>query len=425
MKIWKRILAFLAVVGPGILVMVSDNDAPGLAIYLSTGTKYGFSLLWLFILLIPVCYYTMEMAMRAGIVTGKGHSRMILDYFGPFWGYFSLIDLVVLNFLTLLAEYLGMTIGAQILGIPPIITVLTVTAILFFIIVTGKYWTFEKIALFFCIFNVLYVPLAFLAMKSDYHPAWSEILKGFYGHSLIQNGINSELIFVILANWGTTIAAWMLYFLQGSVVDKRLTKEQLTHARIDLGFGSIVTAIVAISLIVVTGSLFYSHDPKIEICDIKESILTIVPIIKHSNAAKGMLALGLFDAGLLGALCITLSSSWAIGESLQMRHSLNSQFREAWPFYVIYLTMLLAAGGISLIPGLPVDTISSYSQVISVTLMPILLVFLLIVTNNVEIMKEHKNSFLQNVMNWGITISLIVISTILCIQILFPGKWCH
>lgn len=211
-RLRRQLIIFLSVLGPGIIVMVADNDAGGISTYAVTGSKYGFSLLWMFIILLPMAYYVQEMTLRLGAVTKRGHAEAIFDGFGPFWGWFSLIDLTIVNWLTLVTEYIGMMAAMSIFGVPPALTFLVVTAILFAIVLTGKYWTFEKLTLFFCAFNLVYIPAAFWAMDTVTAPAWSEVYKGLFFQGTGMGSFNMDLIFIILANIGTTIAPWMLFF---------------------------------------------------------------------------------------------------------------------------------------------------------------------------------------------------------------------
>jgi NRAMP (natural resistance-associated macrophage protein)-like metal ion transporter len=159
-RLRRQLLTFLAVLGPGIIVMVADNDAGGISTYAFTGSKYGFNLLWIFLILIPMAYYVQEMCVRLGAVTKRGHAESIFDGFGPFWGWFSVLELLIINWLTLLTEYIGMTEAMGLFGIPPWVTCIGVSLVLMAIVMSGKYWTFEKITLFFCLFNFVYIPAA-------------------------------------------------------------------------------------------------------------------------------------------------------------------------------------------------------------------------------------------------------------------------
>ena len=192
----RRLIVFFAVLGPGIMVMVADNDAGGISTYAVTGSKFGFSLLFLFIILVPVAYYVQEMTVRLGAVTKRGHAEAIFEGFGRFWGWFSLGDLAVVNWLTLITEYIGMTAAASLFGVPPWLTVIVVTAVLFAIVLSGEYWTFEKITLLFCGLNLVYVPAAFWAMETPTAPAWQQVAEGFFNPHV---SFSPELLFVVLA----------------------------------------------------------------------------------------------------------------------------------------------------------------------------------------------------------------------------------
>ena len=159
-RLWRQFVIFLSVLGPGIIVMVADNDAGGISTYAVTGSKFGFSLLWMFLFLVPMAYYVQEMTVRLGAVTKRGHAEAIFEGFGPFSDWFSLLDLAIVNWLTLITEYIGMTEAMTIFGIPPWVTFIVVSFILLGVVITGSYWTFEKLTLFFCAFNLVYIPAA-------------------------------------------------------------------------------------------------------------------------------------------------------------------------------------------------------------------------------------------------------------------------
>jgi NRAMP (natural resistance-associated macrophage protein)-like metal ion transporter len=419
-RLRRQLVIFLSVLGPGIIVMVSDNDAGGISTYAVTGAKYGFYLLWMFIPLFPMAYYVQEMTVRLGAVTKRGHAEAIFDGFGSFWGWFSLIDLAVVNWLTLITEYIGMTAAMSLLGVPPWITFVVVTVILFTVVMSGQYWTFEKIALFFCIFNFVYIPAALWAMKTPNAPGWNEVFKGFCPN--LNMGFTGDLIFIVMANIGTTIAPWMIFFQQSAVVDKGLDVHDIKFGQLDTLVGSFLTCIVAVFIIVATGAVFYYHRPPITIEDAAQTAEAIVPLLPsgYGELGRKLFAIGLFDAGFLGALCISLSSSWAVGEVFGWAHSLNYKVREAPWFYIIYLVMLLTSGAIVLIPGAPLVTITMFVQVVAVTLLPAALVFLLLLLNDESCMGKHTNTRWQNIANWSIVIVVAFMSTLLGIQTLFP-----
>ncbi len=417
----SRLLVFFAVLGPGIITMVADNDAGGISTYAVTGAKYGFSLLWIFFVLVPMAYYIQEMTVRLGAVTKRGHAEAIFEGFGPFWGWFSLVDLAIVNFLTLVTEYIGMTAALSLMGVPPAVTYIVVTLILFMVVLTGRYWTFEKLTLFFCAFNLVYVPAAFWAMESPTVPGWSHVFKGLLVPA-VPGGISSELLFILLANIGTTITPWQIFFQQSSVVDKGLDIHDVKFGKIDTFMGSLVTCVVAAFIIIATGAAFFYHRPPIMIEDAKQTAEALVPLLGgHGPLAKKLFAIGLFDAGFLGALCISLSTSWAVGEIFGWAHSLNKSVKDSPWFYVIYLAMLLGAGAIVLIPGAPLITITMFVQVVAVTLLPAALVFLILILNEPAFVGKYVNTRWENIANWSIVLFVTVMSTLFAISTLFPN----
>ncbi len=420
-RLRRQVVIFFAVLGPGIITMVADNDAGGISTYAVTGSRYGFSLLWIFFLLIPVAYYIQEMTVRLGAVTKRGHAEAIFEGFGPFWGWFSLFDLAVVNWLTLVTEYIGMTAAMSLFGVPPWLTYLVVTAILLAVVVTGRYWTFEKLTLAFCAFNLVYVPGAIWAMNAPGAPHWSSVARGFVWPQ-IPGGFTTGLLFIILANIGTTVTPWQVFFQQSSVVDKGLDVHDVKFGKWDTLAGSIITGVVAIFIIIATGAAFHFHVPPIHVEDARQTAMALEPLLPHGQGrlAQQLFAIGLFDAGFLGALCISLSSSWALGEVLGWAHSLNKSVRDAPWFYLAYLGMLLTAGAVVLIPNAPLVTITMYVQIVAVTLLPAALIFLILILNDEGFMGVHVNTRWQNIVNWSIVLGIIAISTLFAVTTLFP-----
>jgi len=407
-RIKKAILLYLLLAGPGIIVMVADNDAGGITTYAATGAKYGYDLIWFLVLLGPIAYIIQEMTVRLGAVTKRGHAEAIFDAFGPFWGWFSFIDLTIVNWLTLVTEFIGMTAALSIFGVPPYITVIGVSVIMGIMVLQGRYWTWEKITLIFCGLNLVYIPAAFLV-----HPSVSQVLaQGIIPH--FPGGFTNELFFFLMANIGTTIAPWMLFFQQSSVVDKGMREKDIPWGRFDTLVGSLITVFVAVFVIIVTGTVLKGMNI--------ESAAQAAQVLMGKDKYIGtFLAIGLFNAGFLGAICISLAGSWAFGEVFGWAHSLNHKVKEATWFYVCYFLALITAGAVVLIPGAPLVLITLFVQVIAVTLLPAALVFLILLLNNEEIMGKYKNTLLQNIIDSTIVIAIIILSTLYGISALFPG----
>lgn len=406
-RFMKKLLIFLAIAGPGIIVMVADNDAGGITTYAVTGSTYGYSLIWFILLLGPVAFVIQDMCVRLGTVTKRGHAEAIFDAFGSFWGWFSLIDLTITDWLTIVTEFIGMTAALSIFSIPPPITIIIVITVIMAMILQGRYWTWEKIVLIFCLLNAVYIPAAFLV-----HPSPSNILWGIVPS--LPGGVTANLLFLLMANIGTTIAPWMIFFHQSAVVDKGLREKTMRFEEVDTLFGSIITVVVASFIIIVTGTLLYH-------VDIQSAAQAAGLLMKINPWVGSMLAIGLFDAGLLGAICISLASSWALGEVFGWAHSLNAKVKQAPWFAVLRLIILVTAGSVILIPGAPLVTITLFVQVIAVTLLPSAMVFLILLLNNDEIVGKYKNNLLQNIMSSLIVGMIITFSLLYAISILFPG----
>jgi NRAMP (natural resistance-associated macrophage protein)-like metal ion transporter len=406
----KALKMFLAVAGPGIIVMVADNDAGGITTYTATGAQYGFHLLWFLILLGPVAYYVQEMTVRLGAVTKRGHAEAIFASFGRFWGWFSLLDLVVTDWLTMITEFIGMTAAMSIFHIPPILTVVIVWVIMGSMIMSGRYWTWEKITLLFCVLNLIYIPAAFMV-----RPSVRDILYCSFVPHLPPGGFTNGLFFMLMANIGTTIAPWMLFFQQSSVVDKGFKEKDIKFGKVDTAIGALLTVVVAVVLIVVCGKLLYGQD----VPDAAQASIKIMPYSKFIGTC---FAIGLFDAGLLGAVCISLASSWAFGEIFGWAHSLNAKVREAPWFYAYYFFDLLLAGTVVLIPHAPLVLITLFVQVIATTLLPAALVFLILLLNDRKTMGAYVNTRWENIANTTIVIAIIVTSTLYAVSAIFP-EW--
>jgi Mn2+/Fe2+ NRAMP family transporter len=278
-------------------------------------------------------------------------------------------------------------------------------------VIQGRYWTWEKIALLFCVINLIYIPAAFLVK-----PNWADVIRiGSIPH--FPGGLNGTLFFFLMANVGTTIAPWMVFFQQSAVVDKNLKEKDILWSQLDTGIGAFFTVLVAIFCLVVTAAVLKG-------VDIESAAQAAVELMPFSRYAGTFMAVGLFDAGFLGAICISLSSSWAVGEVFGWAHSLNNKVREAPWFYTFYFLMLVTAGIVVLIPGAPLVTVTLFVQVVATTLLPAALVFLILLLNNKDLMGNYTNTPIQNVVNFAIVIGLILLSTGYTLTTLFPN-WLH
>ena len=410
-KFWKFLKFYAVLAGPGIIVMVADNDAGGITTYTATGAQYGLHLLWFLILLGPIAYFVQEMTVRLGAVTKRGHAEAIFDSFGPFWGWFSLLDLVATDWMTMITEFIGMTAAMSIFHVPPLVTVIACWLIMGAMIMSGRYWTWEKIALLFCLLNLIYIPCVFMIKPSIHDIIYSSFVPHFP-----PGGFTNTLFFLLMANVGTTIAPWMLFFQQSTVVDKRMQEKDIKFGKIDTAVGSALTVIVAVVLIIVCGTLLYGTN----VDSAAQAAIKLMPMNRWIGT---LVAIGLFDAGLLGAICISLASSWAFGEVFGWAHSLDNKIKEAPWFYAYYFFDLMLAGTVVLIPNAPLVLITLFVQVIATTLLPPALLFLILLLNDEATMGKYKNSVFDNIANISIVVMLIVISTGYGISVLFPNMF--
>ncbi|MCL4333665.1 MAG: divalent metal cation transporter [Candidatus Thermoplasmatota archaeon] len=414
----SRLELFLMLIGPGILVMIADNDAGGVITYAQTGSIFGIGFFIPFmILMLPVAYFVQEMTVRLGAVTHRGHAEMIWKRYGKFWGSFSLGDLVIANFLTLITEFIGITVGMSIFGIPRIISAVIFVSLVIMIQLFLRYYTWERISLFIAVFNLVFVPLLFFLP----HPQIADILRSFATWK-IPGGVSSLFIYVLLANLGTTIAPWMLFFQQSSVVDKGLTKDDIKFGQRDTLIGSTVMVIVAISIIILTGSTVFGSDSTgtLGVDSILQIFATKVGIFPME-----LFALGLVEAGFIAAIAISASTSWAMSEAFGWKKSINLPAREGVLFYVPSFTALAVAASITLIPNAPLGYLNLTVQVIATIFMPAALLFLLLLLNDRGVMGSMVNKRWQNIIGFSIIGFLILMNALYGLSVADPTLFGH
>ena len=409
----QSLLLFLLVAGPGILVMIGDNDAGGVITYATTGARYGVGFFVPFLLLmIPVAYVVQEMTVRLGAVSQKGHAELIFDRFGRFWGVFSMADLVLGNCLTLVTEFIGMAAGLSVFGIGLRVAVVGSALLVAALVSVQRYVTAERITLVFAAVNLVFVPLAIVA-----HPAPGQVLSALARWNL-PGGFTHTVLFLIIANVGTTIAPWMLFYQQGAVVDKGLTPRDIRQGQQDTLVGSLVMGAVAVAIVVLTGTVLFPRHISVGNLSQAQWAQTLAPYL--GPMAERLFGLGLFEAGLVAAITISLSSAWAVGEVSGGRHSLNASVRQAPLFYGIYAGSIAVAAAVVLLPGAPLQLITLSVQVVATLLMPPALLFLLLLANDPEIMGEHRNRLGANLFTGGIVAMILVLSTLYGIITVFP-----
>ncbi len=409
---WKtRLLTLLAIVGPGIIVMVGDNDAGGVATYAQAGQNYGYSLLWVLLLLIPVLIVNQEMVVRLGAVTGVGHARLINERFGRGWGWFSVGDLFLLNFLTIVTEFIGVTLAADYIGISKYIVVPISAVALVAIMATGSFRRWERAMFVFIAITLLQVPMLLMS-----HPQWGHAAKSFVVPS-ISGGVSSDAVLLIIAIVGTTVAPWQLFFQQSNVVDKRITPRFMGYERADTVLGAFVVIVGAAALLMTGDWAARSTNTAGQFTD-AGAIANLLG--RHSEVLGSFFAIVLMDASIIGAAAVTLATSYAFGDVFGMKHSLHRGFADAKQFYLSYTAMVVLAAVIVLIPGAPLGLITTAVQALAGLLLPSASVFLLLLCNDREVLGPWMN---RSWLNWvaGLIVgTLLLLSGILMATTLFP-----
>jgi Mn2+/Fe2+ NRAMP family transporter len=403
--------------GPGILVMLGENDAPSMLSYSATGAQFGIGLFLPFIIVtFLMAYLVQEMTVRLGAVTHRGHAELIFDRFGTFWGWFAMSDLVIGNFLTLITEFIGVRAGLGFFGVPPLIAVTGAWLVIALAVLTSRYWTWERIALGLAVFNLLFVPVAILA-----HPLWGQVGRAIFTFSpLPAGGFGGSTLLILVADIGATVTPWMLFFQQSAVVDKGMTALDVRQGRIDTALGAALAAICAMAAIVATSVLF-GHVSAGDVGNYQAAQFAqaIEPHVGTVGAA--IFALGIFEAGLVAAVTISASSAYAFGEVLHNAHSLNRSLGDAPPFYGVLLVIAALAAAVVLIPGMPLEFTVLIVNVIAVLAMPPALLFLYLLANDRELLGTWANSRLTNVLVTIVVVFLVAAGLAFALSVVAPG----
>jgi NRAMP (natural resistance-associated macrophage protein)-like metal ion transporter len=407
-----RLIALLAIMGPGLIVMVGDNDAGGIATYAQAGQNYRLSLLWTLLLLIPVLIVNQEMVVRLGAVTGVGHARLIIERFGRFWGAFSVGDLFILNFLTLVTEFIGVGLALEYFGVSRYVAVPLAAAGLMAMTATGSFRRWERFMFVFVVTNFIAIPLAIAS-----HPHAGPILSGAFTPG-VEGGFDSTSILLIIAIVGTTVAPWQLFFQQSNVIDKRITPRWINYERADTVIGSIVVILGAAALMIAVSFGLGHTALHGQFADAG----AVASGLSHTlgRAAGDLFALALLNASIIGAAAVTLASSYAFGDVFRRPHSLHHGVGDAKLFHGSYAVMVLVAAGIVLIPGAPLGTITTAVQALAGVLLPSATVFLLLLCNDRAVLGPWTNPGWLNALASVIVGVLVILSAILTVTTLFP-----
>ncbi len=411
---WRaRALALLAIVGPGLIVMVGDNDAGGVSTYVQAGQNYGTSLLWVLLLLVPVLIVNQEMVVRLGAVTGVGHGRLIVERFGRYWGLFEASFLFLQNFLIIVTEFIGVNLALSYLGVSQYISVPVAAVALVGVTASGSFRLWERSMFLFVFANLLVFPLFFMA-----HPKAGQIVRHFVIPG-IHGGATSTAVLLIISIVGTTVAPWQLFFQQSNIVDKRITPRWINYERLDTYLGAVVVVVAAGALICITAFAFGGTHYFGRFVDAG----TVAHALDHTIGSLGaaFFAIVLLNASLIGAGAVTLATSYVVSDITGSKGSLHRSFRQAKGFYAAFSALILAAAGIVLIPGAPLGVITEAVQALCGIVLPMTTMFLLMLCNDRDVLGPWTNPSWLKALASLIVGTLILLSLILTITTLFPS----
>lgn len=408
-----RFLTLIAIIGPGLIVMVGDNDAGGVSTYAQAGQNFGYTLLWTLPLLIPVLIINQEMVARLGAVTGVGHGRLIRERFGKYWGNVSISSILVLNFLIIVTEFIGISLSMEYFGVSAYVSVPVAVVLLFSVTASGTFQRWERFMMLFVGVNFVIIPLVLVT-----HPHYSSLASHAVAPG-IRGGASSAAVLLIISIIGTTVAPWQLYFQQSNIVDKRITPRWLNYERVDTIIGSLVVVVSAIFVVGAAAAGLSGHGGT----NAYTNALGVAHGLGHyvGHGAGTLFAILLLNASVIGAAAVTLASTYALGDLGGGRHSLNARLRDAKGFFGSFAALLIVAGVITLLPGAPLGLITLAVQAMCGLMLPSTTIFVLLLCNDREVLGPWVNGKLLNVAATIIVSALVVLSITMMVSTLFTS----
>jgi NRAMP (natural resistance-associated macrophage protein)-like metal ion transporter len=408
MKFWRKILIFLSVMGPGIITANIDNDASGITTYSVAGARFGYTLLWILIPTTAALVVVQEMVARMGAITGKGLSDLIRENYGVRSTFFMMTVLFIANFGTTVADFAGWAASMEILGFSKYLIVPLGALLIWILVIKGSYRFVERILLIACLLYFGYVLSGFMAK-----PSWTEVFKSTF---IPHMQWNPEFMILSIAIIGTTITPWMQFYLQSSIAEKGIRREEYKASRFDVLIGCGITDIISFFIIVTCATTLFPLG--IRINEAHEAALALKPLA--GNYAFLMFAISLANAAILGAIIVPLATSYYICEAMGWERGMNKTFKEAPQFMWIYTSMIVIAALLILIPGAPLVFLMILSSVLNGILLPFVLIYALSLVNNKKIMGDYINSRSYNVISWGTVAVLAVLTIFFVVTTLVP-----
>ena len=404
-----KFLLILSILGPGIITASVDNDPGGITTYTVAGSTYGFLLLWTIIPIIIALVLIQEMSARMGIATGKGLADMIREYMGLKTTFYVMLLLIIVNFGNVMSEFAGIAAAGELFGISRYILVPICAVGIWLLVVYGNYKIVERV---FLTASLLY--LAYVVSGVMSHPPWGEVtMELFKPHAVWE----ANYLFLIVGLIGTTIAPWMMFYLQSSIVEKGVKPTELKYSTIDVVSGSIVTGIITFFIIVASAVTLHANGVTVHTAE--EAAIALGPLA--GAYAVYLFAFGLFNAGVFSAAILPLSTAYSICEGMGWESGVNKGFKDAPHFYTIITFLIIAGSGMILLPGMPLIRIMIVSQVLNGILLPIILVLMLRLSGSSAVMGKYKNTPLFNFATWTLCLIIIGLSIVLTISTFLPA----
>lgn len=404
MKQWKNLLIFLSIIGPGIITASIDNDASGITTYSVAGARYGYILLWTLIPTTIALIVVQEMVARMGVITGKGLSDLIRENYGVKITFFMMLVLLVANFGTTTANFAGWAASMEIFGLSKYIMVPFGAFFIWLLVTRGSYRVVEGALLIACMLYFGYVLSGFMAA-----PRWNEVIQSTF---IPKVKLEPQFIMLTIAIIGTTITPWMQFYLQSSIAEKGVKKENYRISKLDVVIGCFITNIIAFFIIVTCATTLFPHN--IRINEAQEAALALRPFA--GQYASTLFAVSLANASILGAIVVPLATAYYICEAMGWEAGVNKSFKEAPQFMWIYTALIVVSALLVLIPDAPLILLMILSSLLNGILLPFVLIFALSLVNNRRIMGKYTNPKGYNYISWCTVVVLIILTVTLLIM---------
>ncbi|GAC1422196.1 MAG: hypothetical protein NVSMB5_15640 [Candidatus Velthaea sp.] len=411
----KHVRLFLMLAGPGLLVMIGENDGPSMLAYATTGATYGIGIfIPIVVVTFAMAFVVQELTARLGIASGCGHAKLIFDRFGRGWGTFAIGDLVLSNVLTLVTEFIAICAGAQYFGIPAVLAAAFALVVAVTAFAVGRYRTWERITVGLAVGNLAFVPAALFA-----HPDPHALVSSLASWGAFPHG-DGRMTFLtlVMATIGATVTPWMVFFQQSTVVDKGLTRADLPQARLDTGLGALIAGLIAIATIVAASPLFLHHVNISSLQNGADFATALRPYLGSTGAS--LFALGMVEAGLVAIMTISTSSAYAIGDLSREGASLNLPFTPRRLFYSTGVVSALIAAAVVIVPGAPLLAITIGVNVTATLLMPPALIFLLLLVNDRKVAGDLVNRWPANIAAGTVAFAICAIGALYVVVSIFP-----